>query len=172
MARVSPLSLRIKSFVDYCRIEKGLAANSLAAYRRDLNRFAAAFAAADTLPGVEDLRHYIERLYNAGLSARSVARHITSLKNFYRYLLAEQVIESDPTALLISPKQWSTVPKYLNREEIERLLAAPDTARSNGARDKAMVELLYASGLRVSELCSLDVSDAQLQLGYVRVTGK
>jgi integrase/recombinase XerD len=172
MARVSPLSIRIKSFIDYCRIEKGLAANSLSAYRRDLNRFAAAFRAGDAPPNLEELRHYIERLYYAGLSARSVARHITSLRNFYKYLLSEQVIDDDPTALVVSPKQWSTVPKYLNREEIERLLAAPDTTRPNGSRDRAMLELLYASGLRVSELCNLDASDVQLQLGYVRVTGK
>jgi integrase/recombinase XerD len=166
------LSLRIKSFIDYCRIEKGLSANSLAAYRRDLNRFATAFQTFDTMPGLEELRDYVECLYSAGLSARSVARHITSLKNLYKYLLAERVIETDPTALLVAPKQWSTVPKYLNRDEIERLLAAPDTKRPNGVRDKAMLELLYASGLRVSELCNLDASDAQLQLGYVRVTGK
>jgi integrase/recombinase XerD len=172
MTRVSPLSLRIKSFIDYCRIEKGLANNSLAAYRRDLNRFADAFQGSDTPPGIERLRGYVQALYASGLSARSVARHITTLRNCYKYLLSEQVIDSDPTALLTSPKQWSTVPKYLNREEIDRLLGAPDTARPNGARDKAMLELLYASGLRVSELCSLDVSDLQLQLGYVRVTGK
>jgi integrase/recombinase XerD len=172
MARVSPLSLRIKSFIDYCRIEKGLAANSVSAYRRDLGRFATAFQGADDPPDLEQLRHYIERLYHGGLSPRSVARHITSLRNFYKYLLSERLIENDPTALVVSPKQWSTVPKYLNREEIERLLAAPDTTRPNGARDKAMLELLYASGLRVSELCALDASDVQLQLGYVRVTGK
>ncbi len=172
MASVSPLSLRIKSFIDYCRIEKGLAGNSLAAYRRDLNRFAEAFEQPEAAPGLEQLRLYVEQLYRAGLSARSVARHITSLKNFYKFLLSEGLIETDPTSLLLSPKQWSTVPKYLNREEIERLLAAPDSTRPNGSRDKAMLELLYASGLRVSELCNLDVSDVQLQLGYVRVTGK
>ncbi len=172
MASVSPLSLRIKSFIDYCRIEKGLAGNSLAAYRRDLNRFAEAFEQSEAAPGLEQLRLYVEQLYRAGLSARSVARHITSLKNFYKFLLSEGLIETDPTSLLLSPKQWSTVPKYLNREEIERLLAAPDSTRPNGSRDKAMLELLYASGLRVSELCNLDVSDVQLQLGYVRVTGK
>src|SRR6516165_4866562 len=100
MTRVSPLSLRIKSFIDYCRIEKGLATNSLSAYRRDLNRFATSFQAADAPPNLEELRHYIEWLYNAGLSARSVARHITTLRNFYKYLLSEQVINNDPMALV------------------------------------------------------------------------
>jgi integrase/recombinase XerD len=172
MMRAPSLSLRIKTFLDYCRIEKGLARNSLAAYRADLDRFAAAFAGSETPPGLEQMREYMQSLYDSGLSARSIARHITTLRNFYKHLLSEQIIDSDPTELLLSPKQWSRLPKYLNREEIERLLAAPDASKANSARDRAMIELLYASGLRVSELCCLDASDVQLQMGYVRVTGK
>ncbi len=172
MTRAPSLSLKIKSFLDYCRIEKGLARNSLSAYRTDLNRFAGAFVDSEAVLGLAQLREYTQSLYDAGLSARSIARHIATLRNFYKHLLSEQMVDSDPTELLLSPKQWAKLPKYLNREEIERLLAVPDGGKPNGARDRAMLELLYASGLRVSELCGLDAGDVQLQMGYVRVTGK
>jgi integrase/recombinase XerD len=172
MVRAPSLSLRIKTFLDYCRIEKGLARNSLDAYRTDLVRFAAAFQGSENPPDLEQIRDYMQSLYASGLCARSIARHLTTLRNFYKHLLSEDIIDSDPTELLLSPKQWSKLPKYLNREEMDRLLAAPDARKATGARDKAMVELLYASGLRVSELCGLDASDVQLEMGYVRVTGK
>ena len=166
------MSLRIKTFLDHCRIEKGLARNSLEAYSKDLERFSSHFEASAELPALEDLRAYTHFLYDSGLSPRSIARHFATLRNFYKYLLTEQVLAADPTEFLVSPKQWSRLPKYLNREEIERLLAAPNPAKPNGQRDRDMLELLYASGLRVSELCAVETSDVQLEMGYVRVTGK
>ena len=172
MPKPASLSVRIKAFLDFCRIEKGLARNSLDAYRRDLARFARESGDPVDPPGVEELRSYMHSLYAARMSASSVARHIATLRNFYKYLLGEGMIDSDPTEFLPAPKQWSRLPKYLNHEEIERLLGAPPVTEPRGLRDRAMLELLYATGLRVSELCGLDVADIQLALGYVRVTGK
>jgi integrase/recombinase XerD len=115
---------------------------------------------------------YVDALYTEGLSSRSVARHLTTLRNFYRFLLREGRVAEDPTRFLHAPKQWRNLPKYLTREQVERLLAEPKTELPREARDRAMIEVLYASGVRVSELCGLKLSDANLSLGYLRVTGK
>ncbi len=162
------------SFLNFCRIEKGLAANSLGAYAADLHHFTR-FAEGESggaIPDVEALRHYLDSLYRAGLSSRSVARRLSTLRSFYAFLLREGRIPSDPTEHLGAPKQWQTIPKFLNPEEIERLSQSPDAQRTTGARDHAMIELLYATGLRVSELCSLGVGDLNLDLGVLRATGK
>ena len=169
------LSARIQGFLDYCRIEKGLAVNSLAAYGRDLRRFSQAFGGERAaLPGAEDVRRYINSLYDGGepLSSRSIARHLSALRSFYRFLVSERVIESDPTEFMATPRQWTSLPKYLTSREIERLMAAPDPAGPIGARDRAMLELLYATGVRVSELCQLQAADLAADLGIVRVNGK
>lgn len=176
MNRALALSARIKLFLDFCRIEKGLAPNSIAAYQRDLVKFLS-FAevegfGVDSLPGGGELQAYVDSLYRSGLKSRSIARHITTLRNFYRFLLTEKVIDSDPTEYLPLPRQWQSLPKLLNLQEIERLIQAPDLTAPNGVRDRAMLELLYATGLRVSELCSLGLSDLETGLGVLRVTGK
>jgi len=124
------------------------------------------------LPGKLEIRRHIDNLYQTGLSARSVGRHLTTIRNFYGFLLREGEITADPTEHLGTPRQWQTIPKYLNREEIDRIIEAPDTSRPTGSRDRAMMELLYASGLRVSELCKVGVSDLNLELGVLRTTGK
>jgi integrase/recombinase XerD len=169
------LSARIKSFLDFCRIEKGLAANTIEAYGRDLGRFAASFV-PDKDPAVpedqECLARYVDSLYAAGMASRSIARHITVLRNFYRYLLEQSILIADPTVLLVLPKQWQTLPKYLNNEQITKLLAAPDQAKPAGLRDRAMLEFLYATGLRVSELCKVGISQLEPNFGFVRVLGK
>jgi integrase/recombinase XerD len=172
MRDTSALSVRIKTFLDFCRIEKGLAANSVDAYRRDLERFVESVAGEREIPTVEDLHAYIDGLHRAGLSNRSIARHTTTLRNFYHYLLGEGAIDQDPTEFLPLPKQWSTIPKFLNLEEIDRLLEATDRTKPTGIRDRAMLELLYATGLRVSELCSVQMGDLEPDLGILRVTGK
>jgi len=161
-----------RAFLNYCRVEKGLSANSIGAYGADLQRFIVSVGAHSELPGPESLRLYIDSLYRGELSHRSVARHLATLRCFFRYLLQEGVIDWDPAQELRPPRQWQTIPKFLNLEEIEKLIRAPDTARPTGLRDRAMIELLYASGLRVSELCRVGVGDLDARMGYVRVTGK
>ena len=164
----------VRAFLAFCRMEKGLSRNSLEAYARDLADFRA-FAEPQTdgeYPQAELLVSYVNLLYSKGFENRSIARHLSALRGFFRYLQAEGEIASDPAEHLHSPKQWSTLPKFLNREEIEKLIAAPDTSRPPGMRDRAMLELLYATGVRVTELIELRLAALDMQMGLVRVTGK
>jgi len=174
MHGAATLSAEVQAFLDFCRIEKGLSANSLDAYGRDLTRFSAqcTLAEGENFPTPEAIGRHLEGLYRDGLQSRSVARHLTTIRNFAFYLQREGRLASDPTAFLNLPHQWQNLPKFLNHKEIESLLLAPDPKTPNGARDRAMVELLYASGLRASELCELQLSDFNEELGVVRVIGK
>ncbi len=155
-------------------MEKGLSQNSLEAYSRDLAGLRS-FADPSThgdLPDAEVLQSYVNHLYQKGLSARSIARHLSAVRSLFHFLLADEQVAIDPTEHLSSPKQWSTIPKFLNREQIEKLIDAPDRAKPSGLRDRAMLELLYATGIRVTELTLLRTSNLDLRLGVVRVTGK
>jgi integrase/recombinase XerD len=158
-------------YLNFCRLEKGLSANSMDAYTADLSRFIS-FLGPSGLPDTDGLRGYLDHLYQSGLSHRSVARHITTLRNFYGFLLREGAISSDPTEYLRTPRQWQTIPKFLNLEEIDKLIQAPDLSRPTGIRDRAMLEVLYASGLRVSELCHLALGDLDTSFGFLKTTGK
>ncbi len=164
----------ILAFLEYCQIEKGLAENSLKAYTRDLEKFNLFFRKdlQPKRPAVEDLHRYVDSLYASGMSSRSIARHLTTLRCFFSFLLREGRISSDPTVRLSSPRQWSTLPKFLSLEQIERLIRAPAEDKPVGLRDRAMLELLYAAGLRVSELCQLGLSDLNLEMGLLTVSGK
>ena len=173
----STASLRnqVTAYLNFCRLEKGLSGNSIDAYRADLDKFTAFMntpGPAACWPGAEGLRNYIDHLHTSGLNPRSIARHVATLRNFYGFLLREGMIEADASEHLRSPRQWQTIPKFLNLEDIEKLIGAPDQSRPTGLRDRAMLELLYATGLRVSELCKLGKSDIDASLGYVRTTGK
>jgi len=168
----APLRNQMTAFLNFCRLEKGLAKNSLEAYAADLSKFTAFIGPAGALPGTGEIRRYLDHLTQSGLGGRSVSRHLTTLRSFYGFLLREGQIETDPTEHLRSPKQWQTIPKFLNLEEINKLIQAPDVTRATGLRDRAMLELLYASGLRVSELCRVGVSDLNLEMGVLRTTGK
>ena len=165
-------SAPVESFLNFCRVEKGLAANSIQSYRFDLERFSSAIKVPVERASAEELASYVDSLYRAGLSARSIARHITTLRNFYRFLAREGEIDRDPTEFLAAPRQWSMLPKYLNHEEVDRLLQAPKEDKPAGVRDRAMLELLYATGLRVSELCRLELASVERDMGVLRVTGK
>jgi integrase/recombinase XerD len=170
----SPISNGIRDFLTFCRIEKGLSRNSLEAYGRDLEdlRSFAEPLTGGSIPNAELLNTYINCMYTKKLSGRSIARHLSSMRNFFGFLMAEGKIGEDPAEHLASPKQWSTIPKFLNREQIESLIAAPDVAKPTGLRDRAMLELLYATGIRVTELISLQLSHLDIGLGLLRVTGK
>lgn len=163
---------QIQAFLNFCRIEKGLSANSLDAYSTDLERLSRFLGDGAEVPGIEELRRYLDSLYESGLSSRSVARHVATLRNFCGFLVSEQLLARDPSEHLRTPKQWQAIPKFLNLEQIEKLIAAPDVSRPTGLRDRAMLELLYASGLRVSELCRLAAGDLNLEMGVLRTTGK
>jgi len=171
---IGALHSEAAAFLNFCRIEKGLAANSLEAYQADLQKFVhfAARQPGGAIPDVDAVRRYVDSLYQLGLGSRSVARHLSTLRSFYAFLVREGRIAGDPTEHLGATRQWQTIPKYLNLEEIERLSQSPDGNRSTGVRDHAMIELLYATGLRVSELCSLGVADLHLDMGVLRATGK
>ena len=166
------LRSQITAFLNFCRLEKGLAANSLDAYSTDLARFKEFIGDSKDLPDTQEIRLHIDNLYQSGLSSRSVGRHLTTIRNFYGFLLREGEIARDPTEHLGTPKQWQTIPKYLNLQEIDRIIQATDLSRPTGVRDRAMMELLYASGLRVSELCKVGVGDLNLEVGVLRTTGK
>src|SRR5579871_1064668 len=171
-AETARLAGQMSAFLNFCRLEKGLAVHSLNAYSADLSRFTAFLGDLSGIPGTEDLRRYLDHLYRSGLNSRSVARHLATLRQFYGFLLREGQIGTDPTAHLRTPHQWQNIPKFLNLEQIERILQAPDLSHPTGVRDRAMMELLYATGLRVSELCHLGVSDVDLSYDVVRTTGK
>ena len=169
---VEPL---IQEYIFYCQTEKGLAANTLSAYRRDLAKlagFCARQGRAVAEAGGDDLKAFVDSLFQKRLSSRSIARHITSARNFYLYLLTQKTISLDPTTDLASPRQWKQLPKFLTLEEVDRLLEAPDDTKPRGGRDRAMLQLLYATGLRVSELVTVQRGHLNLEMGVVRLTGK
>jgi integrase/recombinase XerD len=172
MQAVASITAQIASFLDFCRIEKGLAKTSVDSYRLDLERFSASLRPGDNLEDAACLRRYLDSLYQAGMASRSIARHLATLRNFYRFLLEKGSITTDPTELLTAPKQWQSLPKYLNSQQINDLITTPDLTRPQGLRDRAMLEFLYATGLRVSELCRVKVSDLEMNMGFVRVVGK
>ena len=174
MPAVGTTRVQVLAYLDFCRIEKGLAENSLAAYRRDLERFTVFLGehCEGQLPGPEGMGRYIDYLYRTGLASRSIARHLATLRGFCGFLLREGVIVEDPTAFLVAPKQWTNLPKYLNSSQINELMEAPEDAKLTGVRDRAMLELLYAAGLRVSELCQVELFDLNPEMGVLRITGK
>ncbi len=166
------MSAHVASFLDFCRIEKGLSRTTISAYRADLERFAASLQSGDQLASPDAVRRYIDSLYQARMAGRSIARHIATLRNFYAHLIEKGAVDADPTAHLTAPRQWQSLPKYLNKQQIDDLLASCDGSKPQGLRDRAMLELLYAAGLRVSELCGVRVSDLEMNMGVVRVVGK
>lgn len=165
----------IERFHDMLWLEQGLSGNTLDAYRSDLEGLAKWLAPRGTLLiGVTraDLFGYLEHCVNKGSGARTTARLLSSLRRFYRYLIREKAVDADPTALIEAPKLGRPLPKSLTEEQVVKLLHAPDIAKPRGLRDRAMLEMLYATGLRVSELVGLLSSQANLIEGVVRVIGK
>jgi integrase/recombinase XerD len=166
----------IHVFLSYARVEKGLAQNTILAYGRDLKKFSAFLAKRRKHEAGEvnrdDVVDFLSALYKEKLDSRSVARYLVSLRSFYKYLMMEELVRLDPTENLESPKIRQSLPTYLRVEEVDRLLAAPNVETPIGLRDRAMLEVFYSSGLRVSELLNLRLSDMDMRLGYVRCIGK
>jgi integrase/recombinase XerD len=166
----------LDEFCDALWLEDGLSRNTLDSYRRDLRLFATWLAAERNrdLADVErtDILAYLANRFRHAAKPRSAARLLSSLKRFYQFLLREGRIAADPTLQIDSPKLPRSLPKSLTEEDVERLLAAPDEAHPLGLRDKAMLETLYASGLRVSELVTMKVGQVSQDMGVVRIIGK
>src|SRR5499427_6209352 len=172
----------LSGFLDYLQIEKGLAKLSIAAYNTDVGQFADFLQKRKRLlltARRDDVREFIQQLFSHGVDGRSVGRKLSALRHLYRYLLLDKKIEHDPTLNIESPRQWKVLPKSLAKDEIEVTLAAPLlSAKQKGdspalaSRDRAMLELLYAGALRVSELVTAKLEDLKLESGYMLVRGK
>lgn len=177
MAEVDTFELKVRSFLHFCRAEKGLSVDTLEAYRRDLaglGQWLARTAEKHMLASIslDDLRQYLDHLRQRKMANRSIARQVTTLRGLFGFLLEEGELSQNPAELLVAPKIGASLPKYLDHERIEQLIDAPDGATPTGLRDHAMLELLYATGLRVSELIKVRVADLDEYQGIVRVMGK
>jgi integrase/recombinase XerD len=164
----------IDAYLDHLRVERALAKNTLEAYARDLNALAAA-AGGETDPrdvGAGTLAALMASNVKRGFGARSSARQLSALRGFFKFLVRERAVPEDPTTLLDRPRLARKLPRVLSFDEVERLLAAPDETTDSGALHGAMLHLMYASGLRVSELCALRMGDIDLQRGIVAAHGK
>jgi integrase/recombinase XerD len=175
----------LSGFLDYLRVERGSAKLTIAAYTSDLAQFAEFLEARHlslTTARRENVRDFIQELFSNQLDGRSVGRKLSAVRHLYRYLLLDGKIDKDPTLNIDSPKQWKVLPKSLTRDEVESMLkgrisnrAEPTNApraQALALRDHAMIELLYAGGLRVSEVAGARLEDLKLDLGYILVQGK
>ncbi|HNQ23320.1 MAG TPA: site-specific tyrosine recombinase XerD [Phycisphaerae bacterium] len=165
----------VKQFLDYLFVECGLAGTTVTAYQRDLTEFWNHLRETDveaTEISLLDVQQHLKRLQERGLALASIARHLAAIKVFLRYLFAEGVLRRDLASLLESVKKWHTIPQAVHYEQITDLLSAPDPRDELYLRDRALLELLYATGMRVSEVTGLQTDQINLDLGYVRCFGK
>lgn len=169
--------LHIKHFKNYLKLERSLADNTLEAYEHDVLKLSQFLdmTTKDVSPITltpKNLRDFVEYINELGASPHSQARILSGIKGFYKYLLFEDIIKKDPTALIDGPKLGRKLPDTLDLHEIEKLLAAIDLSKAHGARNRAMIEVLYSSGLRVSELVNLKIPNIHFDIGFLQVIGK
>ena len=173
---MAALNLLVDQYLNYLVVEKGLSASTIDSYARDLSRYVRFLRANKILAVAETdtpvILKYLLNLRDKGLGIRSRARHLVTLRGFYRFAVQENVLKKDPARLVELPKFGVRLPDVLGFEEIKALLDAPDTKTARGMRDAAMLELLYAAGLRVSELIKVKMAEINLEAGFVRVFGK
>jgi integrase/recombinase XerD len=171
----------INSFLDYLKVEKGLAALTVSAYQSDLAQYSEFLRnrkRALREARRQDVRDFLNSLLSNGVDGRSVARKLSTLRHFYKYLLLDRYIEADPTLNIDSPKQWKVLPKSLAKDEVESVLQGPPRAKDDrisralAARDRAILEVFYAGALRVSEIINVKLEDLKLEMGYMLVRGK
>jgi integrase/recombinase XerD len=165
----------IDTYIDHLRVSRRLADNTVESYARDLgmlSRFAEESGKSIEQLSRADLEAFVRGLLTGGMSPRSVARAVACVRGFYRFLVLDRRIEADPAADLQAPRAWAALPRYLSVEEVDSLIAQPDITTPKGVRDRALIEVLYATGLRVSELVGLRAPDLNLESGYLTCTGK
>ena len=175
MSKPTPQRDLVKEYLTYIQVEKGLARHTLDSYRRDLARLDRwAGKSGRPVPGLTrpELRKWIAQLSREGLAPSSVARAVSAARGFFRFLMLDDHIRHNPAEDLDTPQKFSYLPKFLTEEEIDRLFAMPDVSNEGGIRDRAMLELMYAAGLRVSELVTLKQSDVDVHAGVVNCHGK
>src|SRR5215469_13221920 len=179
MVRSAEPNLRFtSSFLDYLKVEKGLAPLTISAYQSDLlqySEFLEKRKRALREARRQDVRDFLNSLLSNGLDGRSVARKLSTLRHFYKYLLLDRHIEADPTLNIDSPKRWKVLPKSLAKDEVESILQGPPRAKDDplsqtlGVRDRAILEVFYAGAVRVSELTNVKLEDLKLDMGYILV---
>jgi integrase/recombinase XerD len=165
----------VDAYLTHLRVERRLADHTLESYSRDLQRLSEFAAGLEKpVPRLQrhDLENFVAGMMNEGLSPRSVARTVAAVRGFYRFSVLTQHLEKNPADDLQAPRAWPALPKFLGIEEVERLIQQPDVAAPRGLRDRALIEVLYATGMRVSELIHLRASDLNLEAGYLTCTGK
>ena len=181
MESADPNLRLVSSFLDYLKVEKGLAPLSVSAYQSDLEQYSEFLlkrkrALRDARR--QDVRDFLNALLSNGVDGRSVARKLSALRHFYKYLLLDRYITADPTLNIDTPRQWKVLPKSLATDEVERLLQGPPRTKDDrlsqalAMRDRAMLEVLYAGAVRVSEIINVKLEDLKLEMGYVLVRGK
>jgi len=165
----------LDAFIDNIWIEKGLSQNTLDSYRSDLEQFSS-WLEKNNLSYIKtskkEILSYLSFLFQKGLGSKTVARKLSSLKSFFRYLVFKSIIPNDPSSEVETPKLLKSIPKSISEKEVEALLAAPDEKTDIGLRDKTMIETLYSCGLRISELTNLELLNLNLRQGVIRVIGK
>ena len=167
---------QLKAFLDYLLVEKGLAKNTIISYERDLKSYFHYLKSVEVIQSLNEIQrihiiHFLNFLKDQGKSSKTLARHIASIRAFHQFLLREKASEGDPSVLIETPKLERALPKVLSLLEVEQLLNAPSLNDHFGLRDKAMLELLYATGIRVSELIALEIDDVHITLGFISCNG-
>ncbi len=166
----------VELFLDYLSVERGLSKNTILAYRSDLKDYTGFLEAVAkknvSASSREDIRDFMLHQKDKGLSVNSISRALAALRMFYRFLAREKLIKSDVSSYIDSPKLWKKIPDVLSLDEVERLIEAPDLNTPQGTRDRAILEVMYATGMRVSEVAGLRVTDLNADVGFVRCLGK
>ena len=165
----------IDQFIDFMEVERGVSLNTIQAYRRDIEKFVSYLRSVKKDLAKADRKEILDfmmSLKNKGLSATTIARNLASLKTFWKFLVMERIVPENVAAVIETPKTWKTIPDVLNRQEVEKLLSAPSRKGMTGVRDKAILELMYATGLRVSEVKDLKKVNVNLEAGFVKCSGK
>lgn len=168
---------QVKDFMHYLMVERRLADNTIVSYERDLKKYMLYLKNVEEIKDFNDVSrvhivHFLRHLKDQGKSPKTMARHIASIRSFHQFLLREKMAGQDPSVHIETPQSERALPKVLSIEEVDALLCAPNGDNAFGIRDKAMLELLYATGIRVSELINLNLSDVHLTMGFVRCMGK